>query len=73
MAARTLTETAERDTLTLAELADRMGIGMTRAYELAQKNTLPIPALRIGREYRFSRRALERWLDGGASDSNNAA
>lgn len=64
---------AERDTLTLAELASRMGIGKTRAYELAQKNELPIPALRIGREYRFSHRALERWLDSGASDSGNAA
>ena len=66
--------TAERDTLTLAELAERMGLGKTTAYQMAQKNELPIPALRIGREYRFSRRAFERWLDSGASsDSGNAA
>lgn len=66
--------TRERDTLTLSELADRLSIGKTRAYELAQKNSLPIPTLRIGREYRFSRRALERWLESDhATDADNAA
>jgi len=66
--------TRERDTLTLSELADRLSIGKTRAYELAQKNDLPIPTLRIGREYRFSRRTLERWLESDqAADADNAA
>jgi len=61
------------DALTVHQLAARLGIGLTRAYEMARKDELPVPALRIGREYRFSRRALERWLDGDVSDSNNAA
>jgi len=53
----------ERDTLTLEELAHRMGISMTVAYELAQRDKLPVPTLRAGRRYLFSRRAYEALLD----------
>jgi excisionase family DNA binding protein len=60
------------DTLTLAELAARLDIGMTRAYEMARAGTLPVPTLKIGREFRFSRRALERWLD-TTTDADDAA
>jgi len=64
----------EPDVLTVQELAERLGMGLTTAYQMARANTLPVPALRIGREYRFSRRALERWLDGEtAPGSGNAA
>ncbi len=49
----------ERDTLTLNELAGRTGISMTTAYELARRNELPVPVIRIGRRYLFSRRAFE--------------
>lgn len=68
MAVTPLPSPVEPDTLTLAELAAHLNIGMTRAYEMARAGTLPIPALKIGREYRFSRRALERWLDSGLTD-----
>jgi len=54
----------EPATLTLAELATRLDIGMTKAYDLARRNELPVPALKVGREFRFSRLALERWLEG---------
>jgi excisionase family DNA binding protein len=53
----------DSDFLTLDELATRMGISLTVAYELARANKLPIPALKIGRQYRFSRRAYEALLD----------
>lgn len=53
-----------RETLTLEELAAALDIGLTTAYELARKNALPIPALKLGRQWRFSRRALYRYLDG---------
>lgn len=52
----------EHDWMTLEELARRMGIGMTAAYELANADRLPIPAHRIGRRFRFSRRAYDAIL-----------
>ena len=54
----------EPATLTLAELAKCLHIGRTKAYELARRNELPVPALRVGQEFRFSRVALEQWLEG---------
>jgi len=48
----------EPATLTLAELAARLDIGMTKAYDLARRNELPVPALKVGREFRFSRLAF---------------
>lgn len=58
MADRAL-ETAS-EFMTLKELQSRMGISPTTAYELARKNELPVPTIRIGRQFRFSRRAYER-------------
>jgi excisionase family DNA binding protein len=54
----------DRDTMNLEEFATRMGISLTVAYELARKNDLPIPVIRVGRQYRFSRRAYETLMDG---------
>jgi excisionase family DNA binding protein len=51
------------DTMSLEELARRIGISLTVAYELAKKNKLPIPAIRVGRQYRFSRRAYDALMD----------
>ncbi len=65
----------ERDTLTLEELAHRMGISMTVAYELAQRDRLPVPMIRAGRRYLFSRRAYEALLDAqhpGSTDPETA-
>lgn len=52
----------ERDWMTLEELAQRMGIGLTAAYELANQDRLPVPAHRIGRQFRFSRPAYDALL-----------
>lgn len=71
MAAKT--EPAESGTLTLAELAAELRIGMTKAHDLARRDAFPIPTLKIGREYRFSRRALERWLNRKAGQHDDAA
>ncbi len=54
----------EPATLTLAELAAYLKIGKTKAYDLARRNELPVPALKVGSEFRFSRLALNRWLEG---------
>ncbi len=48
-----------RDTLTLEELAQRLGISMTVAYELANRDDLPVPVIRVGRRFLFSRHAYD--------------
>lgn len=50
------------DTLTLEELAARMGISRTVAYELARADRLPVPVIRVGRRFLFSRPAYERLI-----------
>lgn len=52
------------ETVTLAEVGRALNIRPTKLYELAQADALPVPALRVGRTYRFSRRLLEALLDG---------
>lgn len=58
-------KTVARNWMTLEELACDLGIGMTKAYAMAKENRLPIPALKVGREFRFSRVAYERIVDAG--------
>lgn len=50
---------SQSDMMTLEELRKRMGISQTVAYRLAAKNALPIPVIRIGRQFRCSRRAWD--------------
>ncbi len=54
--------TFPKDTLTLEELAARMGISRTVAYELARADRLPVPVIRVGRRFLFSRKAYERLI-----------
>ena len=53
----------ERDALTLSEFADLLGISYTTVHLLAQQNKLPVPVAKIGRQYRISRIAYQRWLE----------
>jgi excisionase family DNA binding protein len=54
----------DSDVLSIEELATRLDISLTTAYKLARKNALPIPVIRIGPQYRFSRRAYEALISG---------
>lgn len=54
----------DSDAMTLEELAHRMGISLTVAYELARRDNLPVPVIRVGRQYRFSRRAYDALMAG---------
>ena len=58
----------EPPTLTLDEFAALERIGMTKARDLARRNAFPFPILKLGREYRISRKAYERWRDGASDD-----
>lgn len=51
------------DFMSLEELAARMGISVSLAYQLAHADKLPVPAIRPGRRFLFSRRAYERVLE----------
>jgi len=63
----------ERDTLTLMEFAELLGISYTTVHLLAQQNRLPVPVSRIGRQYRISRVAYRRWLERQHDQSDDAA
>jgi excisionase family DNA binding protein len=47
--------------LKVPEVAKELRIARSRAYELVANGT--IPAVKIGRSVRVSRRELERWLE----------
>ena len=48
-----------RDTLTLYDLAARMGVSYSTVYEAARRDELPVPVFRVGRRYFVSRKAYE--------------
>ena len=53
---------SEPEYLKVPEVARMLRVARSRAYELVANGT--IPAVRIGRSVRVSRKELERWLDG---------
>lgn len=66
-------EDIDRDTMTLEEICRRIDISLTVGYELAKKNALPVPAIKAGRQYRFSRRAYNRLMDAQHGDAGTDA
>ncbi len=52
----------DRATVTLGEAAALLGIGRSTAYELAQRDALPVPVIRLGRRMVVPRAALDRLL-----------
>lgn len=60
--------TIEADTMSLDELAQRLGVGLTQAYAMARTDSLPVPVIRVGRQYRFSRRAYDALMSGQHTD-----
>lgn len=45
--------------MTIEELIVDTGLGRSTVYNLAQTNQLPVPVIRMGRQYLISRRAWE--------------
>ena len=58
-------DVAARQTVTLAEAAEVLGIGRSTAYKLAKKGELPVPVLVIGPLMRVSLVHLQRYLETG--------
>jgi excisionase family DNA binding protein len=63
----------EAQTMSLEELLRALGIGTTAGYQLARENRLPIPAIRVGRQFRFSRRAFDRLMEAGHEEQSGDA
>jgi len=53
-------------TMTIPEMAKALGISRGLAYELAKRDALPVPVIKLGRRMVLSRRAVELLLSGNA-------
>lgn len=49
-----------KEVMSIIELAEYLGIGKSKIYNLIRQNK--IPASKIGRQYRFSRDVIDNWL-----------
>lgn len=49
--------------LTMKEVAERLGIKLQRAYEMARLGLLPV--VRLGRQIRVEEGRLVSWIEGG--------
>ena len=58
------------DVLTIEEVAQYLRISQSTLYKEAQKGK--IPRQKIGRRWRFSRLALEKWLEKMPAPSQNS-
>jgi len=63
----------ESDTLTLYDLVERTGLSYTTIHDLARRNKLPVPVIRIGRRYLVSRKAYEAVMNAGHEPQSNDA
>jgi len=57
------------DVLTLNEVAEYLRIPRSTAYKLAQEGRLP--GQKAGRQWRFHRAVVERWLGDKSSDKES--
>ena len=62
-----MTTTVEPATMNLEAAAKFLGIGRQTAYDLAAQGKFP-GALKLGRRWVVSRKALDAWLEGRAGD-----
>jgi len=53
-------------TLSLAEAAKALGIGVSTAYRLYSRGAFPVPVLHIGGTVKVSRKRLQHYVEGDA-------
>jgi excisionase family DNA binding protein len=63
----------DRQTVNLDTVAKVLGVSRPVVYDLARKDQLPVPVLRIGRRMVVSKRALEALLDAQKGAAGNEA
>ena len=54
---------ADKLTITIPEVARILGISRGLAYELAKRDELPVPVIKLGRRMVLSRKAVEALLE----------
>ena len=59
----------QKDTITVKEAAQRLGIGINQAYEACERGELP--NVRLGKRWLIPRVAFEAWLSGCADAMRN--
>lgn len=52
-------------TMTIPEFAKATGISRNLCYDLARRNELPVPVIKLGRRMVLSRKAVEAVLEAG--------
>jgi len=57
--------TTDTLTITIPEVARALGISRGLAYDLARRNELPVPVIKLGRRLLLSRKAVESMLNEG--------
>jgi excisionase family DNA binding protein len=50
----------EKATLTVAETAQYIGLGLNKTYQLVNEKV--IPSIKLGRQYKIPKVALDEWL-----------
>lgn len=63
----------ERQTVNLPDAFKMLGISRPVGYELAKRDALPVPVIRLGNRMVVSKRALEDLLNERKSSGDNAA
>lgn len=51
---------AQKATLTVAETAEYIGLGRNKTYQLINEKT--IPSIKLGRQFKIPKIALDQWL-----------
>ena len=54
--------------LTMEDVARELSLGRSKIFEMAARGELPAP-IRLGRNVRISRMALERWIEERQADA----
>ncbi|GAB3621789.1 hypothetical protein GCM10027417_30510 [Glutamicibacter endophyticus] len=62
----------EKRTYSIPAVAQILGIGKARAYEMARSGELP-GLLKVGNRYLVSRKVLDAFVDGELSEGSSAA
>ncbi len=73
MQTQTITEPRQPELLGAEEMRAILGIGRSAFYDLAKRDQLPVPTLRLGRRVMFSRRAVEEVLNRRHGEPMNGA
>ena len=55
----------DKMTMTISEVSKVLGISRGLAYDLANRDELPVPVIKLGRRMVLSRKAVEALLEAG--------